>query len=697
MKKILCLFLSATIVCYGMAQTIDRSKPPKPGKAPSIDLKDPASFTLPNGMTVLVVENHKLPKVSATLYIDRGPVLEGNKGGVMSLMGQMLSEGTKKMPKDKFDEAVDRIGADVSLSSSGGNASALSRYFEQAFLLMAEAVQEPSFPQESFDKLKKQAITALKSGEKNAQTISNRVTNALSYGKHTMLGEFETEETINNIKLEDIRKFYQDYMSPSRSYLTFVGDITAAKAKELATKAFGNWKGKKQNLPNIPAVENVDKTEINFVDLPTAVQGEIKVTNVIYNPMSNPDYHALLIANQILGGGAESKLFMNLREKHGFTYGSYSEVGTGRFMSMFSGSAKVRSEKADSAVAEMILEINNMREGKITEEELATAKALYNGSFALGMENPARAATYASNIMINNLPKDFYRTFLQKINNLTVADIQRVANKYFRSDRSRIVLVGNASKILPNLSRLGYPIKMFDKYANPITDKASETGVKETDKNTEAISAFKLIDDYLKAIGGKEEVKKLNSVKMQMSMEMMGRELEGTDIRMNPNKRYTEMKMGEMKVFQMAFDGSKGYQAQMGQKKEMEEKEIKEQQDDKAIIAQLFYLTPEYQLSYIGTGKAANEDAYKLKVTKPSGKVSVEYYSIKTGLLIREESTSTGPNGEEAMQAVEFTDYKKVGNLLFPFTLTQMAGEMEIVMKIKDIKVNEGVSDADFK
>ena len=696
MKQYISLLFGTLVSMVVFAQKpIDRSKPPKPGNAPVISFKDPAIFTLPNGITVLVVENHKLPKVTARLNIDRGPVLEADKAGVQDLMGQMLNEGTRNKSKDIFDESVDRIGADVNLNAGGGSASALTRYFEQAFLLMADAIQSPAFPQESFDKLKKQTLTALKSSEKSAGTISSRVTSALSFGKNTALGEFETEETINAITLDDVKSFYSKHMSPSRSYLTFVGDIKPETAKALAMKAFGKWTGPKLSLPSIPPSVNPPSTEIDFVDLPSAVQGEIRVTNVIYNPLNNPDYHALLIANQILGGGAESKLYMNLREKHGFTYGSYSDVGDGRFMSTFVSSAQVRSEKADSAVAEIIHEINNMREGKITEEELATAKALYNGAFALGMENPGRSASYASNILINNLPKDFYRSFLQKLNKLTVADIQRVARKYFLSDQSRIVIVGNGSKILPNLSRLGYPIKKYDKYANPILDKPAEVSVKETVKNTESVSASKVISDYITAIGGKEEIAKVKTIRMEMSMDMMGQQFSGTEKRMAPNKHSNEMKMGEMTVFKMVFDGTKGYQMQMGKKEDMAADEVKEYQDDKGVIPQLFYLSPDYTLSYLGTEKVAGEDAYKLKVTKPSGKVTLEYYSTKSGLLLKDESSST-QEGQEITTITEYKNYQKAGNLLLPFTITQQAGQMEFNMQVKEAKINDGVTEADF-
>lgn len=687
------LLLTASLFAQN---TIDRSKAPKPGPAPTITIKDPVIYNLPNGMTIIVVENHKLPRVTATLSIDRGPILEGSKAGVSEIMGQMLGEGTTKTPKDKFDETIDQMGANVNLFSAGGSVSVLDRYFEKAFMMMAEAIQYPAFPAASFDKIKSQKLTGLKSNEKSASAISARVVGALAYGKNTAMGEFETEESIKALKLDDVKKAYKENITPSRSYMTFVGDITPEAAKALVMKAFGSWKGVKLSLPVIANAANVSGTEINFVDLPTAVQGEISVTNLVNNPMSNPDYHALKIANQILGGGAESKLFMNLREKHGFTYGSYSRIGSGRFQSQFSGGAQVRSEKADSAVAEIIAEIKNMQDGKITEEELNNAKAKYNGSFALGMEDPERTASYASDILINNLPKDYYRTFLQKINAVTVADVQSASKKYFSKDNSRIVIVGNASKIVPNLARLGYPVKQFDKYANPIVEKPKDVNIKETAKTTESVSAAIIVDSYLKAIGGKEEIKKLVSMKSLFTSKLMGQEFTGTDSRMAPNKRSLQLMMGSMAVMQQVFDGTAGYQAQMGQKKEMDEKEIKENQDDKGLIPQLFYVSNDYQLSYLGTGKAGEEDCYKLKVTKPSGKVTVEYYSIKSGLLLREEG-SVDAGGTEMTISVDYSDYRKVGNLMFPFSAIQTAGEQEFPMIMSEIKLNEGVSDADFK
>ncbi len=696
MKKIIIVALAALFTTNSFAQKIDRSKQPKPGAAPTITFKDPVIFNLANGMTVIVVENHKLPKVRASLNIDAGPVKEGAKAGVMDLMGQMLSEGTANMAKDKFDEAVDGIGADIGLSWNGGSASALTRYFDKAVMLMADGLQNPSFPQASFDKLQKQTISGLKSNEKSASAIAGRVSMALMYGKTTAMGEFTTEESVKALTLADIKDAYKNYITPSRSYLTFVGDITPVAAKTLAEKAFGKWTGKKLELPTMPQMQNPEKTEIDFVDLPTAVQGEVTVGNLINNPLSSPDYHALIVANNILGGGAEAKLFMNLREKHGFTYGSYSSVGNGRFQSIFKATAAVRTEKVDSAVNEMFKEIINMRDGKITNEELAIVKAKYNGSFALGMENPATAATYASNILINNLPKDFYRTFLQKINTVTIDDIKRVSKNYFNESNSRIVIVGNGKKILPALMRLGFPIKKYDRYADPVVDAPKDITVKETATNTDAISAFSVIESYIKAIGGKAEVEKVTAISATLTMDAFGRSFEGTDKRMNPNKAVIEIKMGAITAMKNVFDGTTGYQNQMGKKTDMDLDEVKEAKDDKGVIPQLFYNGADYKTEYVGTGKIGDEQTYRLKVIMPSGRTSVQEYSVKTGLLLHEETTSH-QEGADVPMTVDYKDYRKVGNIMLPFEITRNVGGQEIPFKYTAIKINEGVSELDFK
>jgi len=692
MKKLFIL-AAVSLLAQGIsAQTIDRSHKPKPGPAPVITIGDPVIYKLANGITVLVVENHKLPKVSANFSIDAGPITEGAKAGVISLMGSMLNEGTTTKTKAQFDEAVDQLGADVNASSNGGSVSALSRYFSPAFLLMAESIRQPSFPAASFEKLKSQTITGLKSSEKSAKAISTRVVNALAYGKNHPNGEFTTEASVNGITLDDVKTAYKKYITPSRGYLTFVGDIKPEAAKALAEKAFGDWKGTALTLPVLAKVSNPAKTEVDVVNVSNAVQSEITVTNLLDLPLTSPDYFAVLLANQILGGGAESRLFMNLREKHGFTYGAYASTGSGRFQSKFSATAAVRNEKVDSAVVEFLKEINIIRTVKVSAEELQNAKNLYNGSFALGLENPARTASFASNILINGLPKDFYRTYLQKLNAVTTDDILRVAKKYFNHDNTRVVVVGKTDAFVAGLTKAGFTVNAYDNYATPVSATAATA-------TAPAKSAKDIINSYITAIGGEAALKKVTAIQQSGEMDMQGNKLGVAFKKMAPNLTSMEMSMGGQTVVKQTFNGTSGYQMQMGQKAEMKADEIAEAKADKGLFNQLFYTTDGSKLEVAGTTKVGTANAYKLVVTSASGKKKTEYYDVNSGLLLKEESTTT-KQGTEITQSTEYADYKKVGDVLFPHSLVQSIqtakGGQEFNIVIKEIKVNPALQASDF-
>ena len=692
MKKILytAAFVLAAAPVFAQVK-IDRTQQPKPGPAPVIRFDDPSITKLPNGLTLVVVENHKMPKVTASFSIDAGPIEEGKKAGVTSLMGAMLNEGTKTKSKDKFDEAVEMMGANVSLSSGGGYISSLSRYFPQAFALFADALRNPAFNKENFEKLQAQTLTGLKTEEKSATAIAGKMENALNYGKNTAFGEFQTEESIKSISLDDVKQAYKNYITPSRGYLTIVGDITPAQAKAIVTKNLGDWKGRSLKLPTFPTYPLVGKTEVNFVDVPNAVQSEIIVGNLVTNPKNNPDIYALNLANQILGGGSDGKLFMNLREKRGFTYGSYSSIGSGRYQDLFTASAQVRNEKADSAVGEILSEINNMRNGNISDEELMIAKAKYNGSFALSMENPRTTATYANNILIYNLPKDYYKTYLQKINAVTKADIQRVANKYFSTSQSRIIVVGKAEAVVPNLEKAGYSVTMYDRFGDKVVAKAEDKVSVPAD-----MTGDKVIAKFIEVSGGAAAINAVKTMSADIEMEMMGQKLGGVWKQAYPGKSLMEIQFQGATAFKTVSDGKTGYMSQMGQKTDLSADELKEMQKLTSVVPQANYAANGIKAEMAGTSKVQDENAYKLKITDKDGDVSYEYYSVKTGFLLKDEKTKE-IQGQKIDQINEYSNYVKVGNVYIPGKMVQNMAGQEIPLEFKNIKLNEGVTDADFK
>ena len=692
-KKYILILLGLILFQNLNAQSIDRNAKPGPGPAPIIQLKEPAIFKLDNGITLLVVEDHRLPKISASLTIDAGPIKEGKKAGSLDIMGEMLNEGTKTLNKADFDEAVEKLGAKVSLEANGGSVSALTRYFSKAFELMGQALREPAFPQESFEKLKSQEITGLKAGEKSAAEISSRVTNALAYGKDHPEGEFKTEASIQALSLKDIQDAYSQYISPSRSYLTIVGDIDPASAKSLVEKVLGSWKGNALVLPSLKAVDNPASTEIDLIDLPSAVQSEIKLVNLVNLKMNQADYFPALLANYILGGGAESHLFMNLREKHGFTYGAYSNLGSGRFQSLFEASGSVRTAKTDSAVNEFLNEIKKIRTEKVSDEELQTAKALYNGNYALSLESPSRTASFASNILINDLPSDFYKTYLQKINAVTTDDILRVANLYIGLP-TRIVIVGNASQIMDGLKKLNIPIHLYDSQAEPVSNQASSNTLPK-------ISYTEIIKKYIDAVGGEKELRKIKSIQTTLTMSMQGMSLNAVEKKMAPNKETMTLSMGGNTIMKTAFDGAKGYQQQGPTKKEMTPEEVNQKKVFTSLTEQLDYLTnPAFKIVVKGIEKVEGSDAYQIQVTDPTGKTSMEYYDTNTHYLVKNESTSI--SGSNAVtNTLLFSDYRAIGKVKLPYkqsaTISAGGQSQNFTLTVTDIQINSAtVKPEDF-
>ena len=454
MKTKLFAIITLFILSMSVNAQVDRSKQPKPGPAPKISLEIPGEFQLKNGLTVLVVENHKLPRVSYTITLDNPPISEGDKAGVSSLLGSMLGNGTTTISKDVFNEEIDYLGARLNFGSQNASAGALSKYSERILQLMADAAINPLLTEEEFQKEKDKLIDGLKTQEKSVDAVAGRVGGVLSYGVKHPYGEFVTEETVNNVTLDNVRAFYQKYFTPNNAYLVVVGDVDFKTVKKQVKKYFGEWEKSIDVSTTIPKPNNnVQYTQINFIDMPNAVQSNISLTNNVDLKMNHPDYHAVLIANYILGGAYESYLNMNLREAHGYTYGARSSVGTDKYASRFKAGAAVRNVVTDSAVVEILNEINKIKTDIVTSDELRNAKAKYVGNFVLALEKPETIARYALNIKTEELPSDFYTTYLEKINAVTVDDVKRVTNTYLKPQNARIIVVGKGSEVIGNLEK----------------------------------------------------------------------------------------------------------------------------------------------------------------------------------------------------------------------------------------------------
>jgi len=688
MRKII-LIITALIFTLNINAQLDRSVMPTGGPSPKIKLDKPKEFKLKNGIKVLVVENHKLPRVNYSLRFDRKPIVEGEKAGVISLLGSMLGNGTTSISKDEFNEEVDFLGASVNVGFGSGFAFTLTKNNERVLDLFSDAVINPLLTEEEFEKEKEKLIEGLKSQKKDIDAISGRVGDALSYGKNHAYGEFITEQTIENISYQDILDYHAKYFIPNNVYIVVIGDVNYKNVKSLISEKFGTWKkGKNIDDPEPVLTENVALTEINFVDLPTATQSAIQVTNNVDLKMTDEDYFAALMANDILGGGGEGYLFKNLREDKGYTYGAYSSIGSNRYgVSKFRAGAKVRNMVTDSAVSEIVKEISRIRLEKVDSELLKNAKAKYVGSFIRNAENPQTIAGYALNIKLNNLPDDYYESYLENINSVSEADVKKAANKHFKIANTRIVVVGKGSDVVANLEEVGFPINYYDQYANPIAKPIFNKAIPE------GLTAVDVINNYISAVGGKSNLESVNTVVMKADVTIPGAPFapQATMRQKLPNKSSfvieVNMQGQKMTLSKTTFDGERGYSEMQGRRVEFDEKQLDENKKIKGIFEELYFKPEELEL--VSINSVNYQDAYKVKVTV-DGKESHRYYSVESGLLLSKEDTDDNNN----VVTTNYGDYQSVQNVMFPFYMELPAQKLEF--KTSSIEINKEIKDSSF-
>lgn len=664
-------------------QAQDRPQP-KPGNAPVVNIKKPQTFVLANGMKVLVVENHKLPRVSFTLTLDNAPFTEGNKKGVDELTSSLIGNGTKKTTKEAFNEEIDFYGANINFTSQGAYASSLSKYSARVLELLAEGALQPNFTQTEFDKEKAKLLEGLKADEKSVPAISNRVVDVLAFGKNHPTGEYLSEETVKNVTLADVQNNYNTYFVPENAYLVVIGDIKFKEVKAAVEKLFSGWKKQAAPKNTYPNPTNVSNLQIDFVDVPNAVQSEISLVNTVNLRMSDPDFFPAVIANQILGGDFNSYLNMNLREEHAWTYGANSSIGSGKYVTKFKASSAVRNTVTDSAVVQFVKEIKRIRTERVDPEVLRNVKAGYIGRFVMQVEKPQAVARYALNIETEKLPADFYEKYIQTINNVTADDIYRVANKYFLLDNMRIVIVGKGSDVISGLEKLQIPIYYFDKYGNPVEKPATK---KEAPKD---ISAKTVFENYINAIGGEKAVSAVKTLYMNGSttVPQAPTPLTFTSKLDSKGKMMVSLSMGTMNLMKQVVNEKGAYVEQQGKRKNLEGEDLAEMKANAAPFEEL-QLAKRTDLKVEGIEPINGSDAYVIK----DGKTKY-YYDVKSGLKTA-ESKVREQGGKSVEQITNFNDYKEVKGIKVPFNLVQNVG-FELDIKMSDIKINEGVSEKDF-
>jgi zinc protease len=671
-----------------------RSAAPGPSEARAINMGDYHSFTLDNGLRVIVVENNKLPRVSYQISLNNDPVNEGEEVGYVSFAGELITKGTATRTKAEIDEAIDFIGASMSASGKGMFGSSLKKHSDELLSLMTDVLYNPSFPADEFEKLKTQTRSGLATVKTDPNAMASNVAQVLNYGTDHPYGQVQTETGVDKITLERCKGYFNTYFRPNNAFLVIVGDISTKEAEETAKKHFGGWQRGEIPASTMPEVKESSKRKVAFVHREGAVQSLINITYPVDLKPGDEDIVPANIMNSILGGGIFSgRLMQNLREDKAYTYGARSRLSSDQFIGSFSASANVGNVVTDSAVHEFLYEMGRIVTEMVSDGELEIAKNGAAGGYARSLESPQTIASYALNTFKYNLPQDYYATYLSRLEKVDKVAVMKAAQKYIRPDNAYIVIAGNKDEVADKLIRFDADrqITFYDAFGNVITYDAVAL---PTD-----VTAEKVIENYIIAIGGKENLNEVQSMVVEMTLNLMGQQAGMKSSYMKPNMYRSEMSMQGMVMQTQIFDGEKASISGMGQQQSIgpDDEGFEVLKNQAYMFVQLNYLMDNgYKLELKSIESIDGVNCYKIEVSSPGGAKSSEYYSVEDHLLI--QVSMTQDMGEQVnIVNTTYGDYRQIGNIKYPHSLTITgAAPFPLNLKTEKVEINTALDESVF-
>ena len=697
MKKITLSIIALALVTGAWAQSLDRSVKPKPGAAPEIKLGKTESFTLPNGMQVFVVENHKLPTIECNIEFDVKPALEGDMAGYGSMMSELLLSGTTTRSKDKLNAEIDQMGANINVSEKEISGGGLKKYEEKILDLMADIAMNTVISKEELELARKKTLSGLETQKNDPDAMVRNVSAKVNFGDNHPYGEVATDETIKKITLDRCTNYYHTYFRPNVAYMAIVGDVTVAEIKPLIEKYFSKWQ--RAEVPvatySIPAINATKLTKVSFAPRTGSVQSVISVTYPVDLNPGMPDVIKARVANTILGGGSAGRLFTGIREKHGWGYGAYSSLREDELGGTFNASGKFRNIVSDSALGAILDEMRLLQTEKVSDTTLQNTITYISGNFAIGLEDPSRVAQYAINIERYHMPKDYYQNYLKNLAAVSSDDVMEMSKKYIRPDNANIVVAGSKDEVANKLARFSADGKI---------DYYGYSGKSVKPVETMAVPAGMTADDvfkkYVAAMGGEKGISSVKDIKIVMTSEVQGTPIIITEMKKAPNsyKQVIDVSMNgqKMTVQKQVFNGTKGYQTgQGGQKADITGDDLDEIIEQADLLSDLHPEKYGIKRTLKGMESVNGSNAYVIDVINAKGKKSTEYYDATSALLVRKiqgEGEKSQTSDYADYQVVEGTDGFKVAHKV----TESGAGNPTISATVQTVEVNKGIADTEF-
>ncbi|HZR24793.1 MAG TPA: insulinase family protein [Vicinamibacterales bacterium] len=700
-----------------------RETPPRPLAVHDVKFPPYELQTLPNGLQVVAVLHHEQPSVTMRLLVRVGTASDPKgKLGLARMAASLLDQGTSgSNPKtaEEINDAIDFMGAEMSAGAGSDltfvNMIVMKDSFESGMRMLSDMARHPSFASAELDRQRQQTLSGLQVNMQDPEWVANSVFDRLVYGFHPYgMPETGTPDTLPAISRQDLVAFHDKYFAPNNAILAVVGDVTAEEAFATAKKVFGDWPHKDIAVDKF--IDPPDPTRrVVVVDKPEAVQTEVRVGHLGV-ARTNPDYMALNLAIRILGGEGSNRLHQVLRTQRSLTYGAQAQFDTLKDSGDFEAETNTRSEATGEVLRLIVDEFWRLQRERVSEIELMDAKAYLTGSFPLTIETPNAIALQVINVLFYGLPMEQLQTFRERVNAVTVDDIQRVAQKYLRPDRLSIVLVGNAAAFSSQLRGIGFgnfeTIELGDLDLTSANFKRTRAVAhafrpavrlaRYQPPSAEGSRATALLDQ---AIAGKGGLEKLRSIKTIVAKQTLTSgepdnpvTTDSTNYIEYPDRFRIELQTPQGSIVQ-GYDGREAWMR--------DPRGVHDAPDTLARDARLSLRRD--TISLLLAAKSGSVSVRALPdVRDASGAMThtlefsatdlnpiVLYIEPTSGLITKQSFVADAPG--RPLVEEEFSDYRQIDGLQVAFKAVRKVGALSVERRVTDIKVNPSLEPSVFK
>jgi zinc protease len=479
-----CLAARILAQAPGDSKAMDVSKVERKNLAPvskeilKLKLPRPVEATLANGVTVLILEDHRFPTITVDFTIEGAGGLwdAENERGLAGTTAQMLREGTAARNSKQISEQIESLGASFFASAPFGEEAAsvggsgLSDNVDAWFPLIADMLVNPSFPADELVKMKQRQKVQLVQQRQQSSFLASEQFSKAVYGTHPASIISATPESIDGLTSAKLARWHKERYCPQNALLGIAGDVNPKEFIAKLNAWLAGWQKTDFKPAAVPAASPVKERRVFVVDRANSVQTTLAMGNIAITRTS-PDYPAMVVMDQILGAGAAGRLFLNLREAKGYTYGVYSRFTADKYAGPFRAGGDARTEVTEGAMTEFWNEFRRIRDEKVPDKELDDARHAVVAGFALSLEEPSQLLDFAETVKIYGLPADYWDKYPAQISGISADDVQRVAKKYVDPETMQVVAVGNAQKIVPVMEKYG-KVQLYDTQGKPEESKA---------------------------------------------------------------------------------------------------------------------------------------------------------------------------------------------------------------------------------